>query len=95
MRIKINKGEVKRVGQRLCGSADDLRSQKKEFDTIINSLSDVWIGTDYTVCRDIIDEKLLPSLEKAAVAIEGLGNYLKRVPATYDAVDNVFKSKKY
>ena len=94
MRIKINKSEIKRIGQKLCENADEIRTQKRNIDSVFNDLASAWEGTDYEACHEIIEENFLPGLEKTCVAIDGLGNYLRKVPATYDSVDNVFKSKR-
>ena len=93
-RIKINKTSVRSVGQRLNENASDIRHLKMIVNDIVNDMSTAWEGTDYDAMRDKVTDKFLPSLEKSSEAIDGLGNYLKKVPAGYESLDSVFKIKK-
>ena len=94
MRIKINKTQIAKIGYELNEQAEEIERQQKNINNIINDLSNAWRGTDYNTCRSIVEEKLLPGLNKASTAIDDLGNYLRKVPATYDSLDNKYKKIK-
>ena len=95
MKLRINKGNVRKVSQQFRRSSSDIDKQIGIIVDIINDLSNVWEGLDYNACRDIVNDKLIPGLKKSSSVLDDLGYYLERTPATYDSVDGVFKSKKF
>ncbi len=93
-RIKISKHEIYTMGLKFKEIAKDVLTEQRKINNIINDMSDAWKGNDYDVCRNTVNDKLLPNLKTASKAIDNMGNYLSKVPNAYNSVDNVYKSKK-
>lgn len=93
MRLRIDKSNIRKVSQQFRQTSSDIDKQINNIVNIVNDLSNVWQGVDYNVCRDIVNDKLIPNLKKSSSALDDLGYYLERTPATYDSVDSAFKSK--
>lgn len=93
MRIRIDKSKIKQIGYSLKENASDIEKQTVNISNIINDLSEAWEGTDYKECRNKVNDKLIPSLKKSYTAIDKLGNYLIKVPNSYDSVDSLYESK--
>ena len=94
MKIKISKSEVKKTGTNLTSNANDLRSEGKKINIILDGLADAWQGDDSAVFINTMKEENLPNVEKMCQILEKQGSYLNKVPNVYDEIDSSYSSRK-
>lgn len=94
MKIRVNKSELKRIGNRLISNATDLHSEGQKINSIINEMAGYWEGKDRDKCVTIIKDTYLVNLERVKKKIESYGKYLDKVISAYEEVDNSYMRKK-
>ncbi len=94
MKIRVNKSELIRIGNKLNSNADDLHLEIEKINNIINALAGYWEGKDRDRCVSVIKNTYLVNLNTVKKRIESYGNYLKEVSKIYDEVDNTYMKKR-
>lgn len=93
MEILINKSDIKKYGKQIVDYSLDFQDATNHFCELIDQINAVWEGQDALKYINIMKEKYVPGLEEMASVLEDYGEYLKKVPETYQALDETFSSK--
>ena len=93
MNIVISKSDIKNYGSQIVDYSSDFKDEVKKFSALIETINTVWDGADALKYINTMKEKYIIGLEEIKSVLDEYGNYLKKVPETYSAVDEVFSSK--
>ena len=93
MNIIINKTEIINYGNQILDYSSEFKDEINKINALIESINTVWDGADALKYINVMKEKYIVGLEEIKVVLDEYGTYLKRVPETYSAIDEVFSSK--
>lgn len=93
MNIQINKSATTEYGKQIINDVDDFNNGVESFSWYIDQINTVWEGQDALKYINVMKEKYILRLENMASILEEYGEYLKKVPDTYQALDEAFSSK--
>lgn len=93
MNIVISKSDITNYGSQIVDYSSEFKDEIKKFSALIESINTVWDGADALKYINTMKEKYIVGLEEIKSVLDEYGNYLKKVPETYSAVDEVFSSK--
>lgn len=93
MNVVINKSDIINYGSQIVDYSSEFKDEIKKFSALIESINTVWDGADALKYINTMKEKYIVGLEEMKSVLDEYGNYLKKVPETYSAVDEVFSSK--
>lgn len=89
----INKSDVTNYGKQIVNYSEEFNDEIKKMLGLIDSINEIWNGADALKYINIMKEKYIVGLDEIKSVVEEYGEYLKMVPDTYAAVDEVFSSK--
>ncbi len=93
MNIVISKSDITNYGSQIVDYSSEFKDEIKKFSALIESINIAWDGADALKYINTMKEKYIVGLEEIKSVLDEYGNYLKKVPETYSAVDEVFSSK--
>lgn len=93
MDIVINKSDIVNYGNQIVDYSSEFQDEIKKFSALIESINTVWDGADALKYINVMKEKYIVGLEEIKGVLDEYGKYLKKVPETYSAIDEVFSSK--
>lgn len=93
MNIEINKTDITNYGNQIIDYSNEFKDEIKKFSALIESINTAWDGADALKYINIMKEKYIVGLEEMKNVLDEYGNYLKKIPETYSALDEVFSSK--
>lgn len=93
MQVIVNKSEMEKSGNKILQLSEEYADKIKEIQNILDKINRCWIGDDAIAYSDMINEKLIPNLEKIKDMMEKNGAYLKKVPEVYYRIDSICLNK--
>lgn len=93
MNIVINKSDIKNYGNQIIDYSSDFKDEIKKFSALIETINTIWDGADALKYINVMKEKYILGLEEIQNVLDEYGNYLKKIPEAYSAVDEAFSSK--
>lgn len=93
MDIEINCSSVANYGQQIIEYAVDFESAVSHFCELIDQINTFWEGQDALKYINVMKEKYVVGLEAMGDVLDKYGEYLKKVPDTYQSLDEAFASK--
>lgn len=93
MNIVISKSDISNYGSQIVDYSSEFKDEIRKISALIESINTVWDGADALKYINVMKEKYIIGLEEIKNVLDEYGNYLKKVPETYSAIDEVFSSK--
>ena len=93
MDIVISKSDIANYGNQIVDYSSEFKDEITKFSALIESINIAWDGADALKYINVMKEKYVVGLEEIKSVLDEYGNYLKKVPETYSAIDEVFSSK--
>lgn len=93
MDIVISKSDITNYGNQIVDYSSEFKDEITKFSALIESINIAWDGADALKYINVMKEKYVVCLEEIKSVLDEYGNYLKKVPETYSAIDEVFSSK--
>lgn len=93
MNILINKNDITNYGNQVINYSTNFENEIKKFNSLIESINTVWEGADALKYINVMKEKYIVGLEELKDVLEEYGEYLRDVPETYSALEEVFTSR--
>ena len=93
MNIEINKTDITNYGNQIIDYSNEFKDEIKKFSALIESINTAWDGADALKYINIMKEKYIVGLEEMKSVLDEYGNYLKKIPEAYSALDEIFSSK--
>lgn len=90
----VKKQEVRSAGNEIIGYAEDLTNYINQFQSIIDSVNNVWQGADALRYINFMRDQYTPKLLLFKSMLEEYGLYLKKIPEAYEVLDETFSSRK-
>ena len=93
MKVLIDNYNVTNYGKQIEDYANELDDEIKKFSTLIESINEVWNGSDALKYINIMKERYIVGLDELKSLLNEYGDYLTKVPDTYASLDEVFMTK--
>lgn len=93
MEILISESDVTNYGKQIVEYSVDFQNATNHFCELIDQINTVWEGQDALKYINVMKEKYAVGLEEMGDVLETYGEYLKKVPDTYQSLDETFSSK--
>ena len=93
LNVLISKSDIINYGNQIVEYSSEFNDQIRKLNALIESINTAWEGADALKYINVMKEKYIVGLDEMKDVLEDYGNYLRKVPDTYSAIDEVFSSK--
>ncbi len=94
MKVTIECSDISNYGKQIIDYSNDFKDQINKFTSLIEEINSIWDGADALKYINTMRDKYIVGLEDLRAILEDYGNYLKQVPEAYQALDEVFSTKR-
>ena len=91
--IVVNGDQITRTGNNIKEYAHTLQNKINEIENALDKINASWQGTDAVSYLNNMRSKYIVALQKLEERIDTCGDYLIKVPNTYEALDESYASK--
>lgn len=93
MNIIIDTSATKSSGKNILTAVEDIRSQIRSMESLVDKLSTVWQSEDGKKCSETLKTQYITQLKSMADNLEKYGKFLQKVEQVYTALDESFNNK--